>query len=154
MFDIAVRLVRNGRAGESVAPLELLAGHADDFTVDDRTVGVPEYWLARAYLALGEPDRARDAVAVAQRVRPGELAIQALALRLRVTADEMPALADRWSPPGHDPVSVRLALADACRLVEDDRAAGLLLAPLAQAFPELIEAEPRRGTARAAVSSR
>jgi hypothetical protein len=113
-----------------------LVAAGEDFTIDDKEIGVPAYWAALDLAALGDGARARRAAAAAARIRPDDPRLAAVALRLAQPA-RFAALAAAWRPPGVDPASARLALARAAAaLGRADEAAGLL-APLVAAFPEL-----------------
>jgi hypothetical protein len=134
----AVSLAIHGRPGPSLGLLSPLAGRALDLTIDDRQVGVPEYWAARDLLALGRRRDAGRLAAASLETRAEDLSIGALARRLnRATSGPEPP---GWRPPGSDPVSVRLATAVAARLDRDPAAARAAMAPLGAAFPELVDA--------------
>ena len=56
-------LIQQGRAGKAVLPLERAAAVAP-------TASGPRFWLAQAYEAIGQPDRAREQLAVLHRLDP------------------------------------------------------------------------------------
>ncbi len=140
----ALRLGRPDLALPHLAPL--VAGDRD-FTIDDRTVGVPAYQAALALLALGDRDGALQAAMQARGVRPDDPRVAALALRLADPAGFQAAVGG-WRLAGGDPVSARLALAAAARSAGDQGAAQALLQPLAADFPELASAPPPPGALR------
>jgi hypothetical protein len=96
-----------------------MQGHDLDLTSDDRTVGVPEYWLARVEK---DPERRRALALRALLIRPGDPRIAALA---SCAGDHA---GDR--PPGVDPASWSWVLAQECG---DTRARDTLRAD----FPDL-----------------
>lgn len=122
--DIAT--VQDG--GSPPRRLAALRGRALDFTVDDLTVLVPELWLARA---AADPAERRALAAQALAARPGDPAVLALALAAAERPPADPATALALRPPGCDPASWLWLLG---RESGDPR----LLAPLAEAFPELV----------------
>jgi hypothetical protein len=136
-FAAGVDLAERGRAADSLRTLAPLLGNGRDFTIDDKEVGVPEYWAARDLLILGDRPRATLAAAVARATRPDDPRIAALALRLdRSRGAPEPAA---WRPPGTDPVSATLARAEAAA-ADGDRVGTLtLLRPLAFRFQELLD---------------
>jgi hypothetical protein len=135
-FAAGVNLAEQGRAADSLRTLAPLLGAGRDFTIDDKEVGVPEYWAARDLLALGDRGRAILAVEAARAIRPDDPRIVALALRLgRPPGAPEPAA---WRPPGTDPVSATLARAQAAVADGDREAALALLRPLASGFPEWV----------------
>jgi hypothetical protein len=123
LFRAALARHRAGDLAASLPAFAALSGRGRDFTIDEDPVGVPEYWLARAFLAGGEPAHFRAALAAALATRPDE--------------PRLLALVSPAGPPGVDPVSARLALADAARAADRPSAAQAVLRPLAPAFPEL-----------------
>jgi hypothetical protein len=136
-FAAGIDLAERGHAADSLRTLAPLLGNGDDFTIDDKDVGVPEYWAARDLLALGDRPRATLAARVARATRPDDPRIAALALRLdRPRGAPEPAA---WRPPGNDPVSATLARAQAAAAEGDRAGASALLLPLAGGFPELID---------------
>ena len=140
-FTAGVDLAEAGRAADSLRTLAPLLGNGRDFTIDDKDVGVPEYWAARDLLALGDRPRATLAARVALATRPDDPRVAALALRLeRPRGAPEPAA---WRPPGTDPVSATLARAQAAAADGDLGGAAALLRPLAGGFPELVGAPPR-----------
>ncbi len=138
-FAAGVALAHAGRPAESLAALAPLAAAGEDFTIDDKEVGVPAYWAALDLAALGDRPRAAGAAAAAAALRPDDARIAALARRLAApaAASAPPPGGAAWRPPGVDPASARLDLARAADALGDRRAALALLAPLAAAFPEL-----------------
>jgi Flp pilus assembly protein TadD len=65
-------LIQQGRAGQAVLPLERASAVAP-------TASGPRFWLAQAYEAIGQPDRAREQLAVLHRLdprAPGELSVR------------------------------------------------------------------------------
>jgi len=141
-FAGGVALARHGRPVESLRELAPLLGQRLDLTIDDRKVGVPEYWAAVDALALGRRAEAATLAAAALTVRPEEPRIAALALRLAAPAAGFLPAAAGWRPPGCDPVSARLVLAGAAA-ARDGAAVGALLRPLAPTLPELVPARLR-----------
>jgi hypothetical protein len=139
-FAAGVDLAERGHAADSLRTLAPLLGNGRDFTIDDKDVGVPEYWAARDLLALGDRPRATLAARVARATRPDDPRIAALALRLeRPRGAPEPA---PWRPPGTDPVSATLARAQAAAADGDRAGASALLRPLAGAFPEIASTPP------------
>lgn len=132
-FNAGEALVLAGRPREALQALAPLVGTGEDFTVDDQTVGVPEYQAGRALLALGDRAHAGQAFREALAVRPDDPRLLAWARWMsrsgEVTGD--------WRPPGCDPVSARLALARAAEADGDREAARRFLSPLRGSFPEL-----------------
>ncbi|MEA2693744.1 MAG: hypothetical protein QOJ16_3131 [Acidobacteriota bacterium] len=134
-FAAGVDLAERGHPTESLQTLAPLLGTGGDWTIDEKEVGVPEYWAARDLLALGDRGRAALAAKAAQAIRPDDPRVAALALRLeRPKGAPEPAA---WRPPGTDPVSATLARAQAAVADGDQAGALALLRPLAGAFPEL-----------------
>jgi hypothetical protein len=128
-------LAQRGEAAASLRALAPLLGTGRDFTIDEKEVGVPEYWAARDLLALGDRNRAVLAAEAARTIRPDDPRIAALALRLTRPrgAPEPPD----WHFPGTDPVSATLARAQAAAAEGDQEGASALLRSLAAGFPEL-----------------
>ncbi len=139
-FAAGVDLAERGHAAESLRTLAPLLGNGRDFTIDDKDVGVPEYWAARDLLALGDRPRATLAARVARATRPDDPRIAALALRLDRPRDAPEPAA--WRPPGTDPVSATLARAAAAAADGDRAGASALLLPLAGPFPEIASTPP------------
>jgi len=134
-FAAGVALAESGHPADSLRALAPLVGAGSDFTVDDKEIGVPEYWAARDLLALGDRVRATRAAEAARATRPNDPRVAALALRLaRPRGAPEPAA---WRPPGTDPVSAILARVQAAAMDGDRIAAAALLRPLAASFPEL-----------------
>jgi hypothetical protein len=135
-----VALARQRRPEESLRVLAPLIDGRDDYTSDDREVGVPQYWAALDELAVGDRGRAARMAAVAAAVRPEDARAGALAARLAQprAAIAPPRAGAAWRPPGCDPVSARMALAGAAT-ADGNRASALaFLRPLAADFPELL----------------
>jgi hypothetical protein len=149
-FAAGVSLAEAGRPADSLRALAPLLGSGRDFTIDDKEVGVPEYWAARDLLALGDRARALRAAEAARAIRPDDPRVAALALRLaRPRGTPEPAA---WRTPGTDPVSAALARAEAAAADGDREGAAALLRPLAAAsrssppLPPRTSAPPLTGT--------
>jgi hypothetical protein len=142
-FAGGVDLARQARPAASLRLLEPLLGQRLDLTIDDRKVGVPEYWAAVDALALGRRAEAAALAGAAMAVRPEEPRIAALDLRLAAPPAAFLPAAASWRPPGCDPVSARLVLAGAAAADRDGAAVAALLRPLAPALPELVPVQMR-----------
>ncbi|HEV7515641.1 MAG TPA: hypothetical protein VGR07_05010 [Thermoanaerobaculia bacterium] len=137
-FAAGVDLAEHEHPAESLRTLAPLLGIGGDWTIEEKEVGVPEYWAARDLLALGDRGRATLAASAARAIRPDDPRVAALALRLeRPRGAPEPAA---WRPPGTDPVSATLARAEAAAADGDRPGASALLRPLAGAFPEIAAA--------------
>jgi hypothetical protein len=140
LLAAGVALARQRHPEESLRVLAPLLDGRDDYTSDDREVGVPQYWAALDLLATGDRGRAARMAVEASEVRPEDARAGALALRLARPREAVlpPPAGASWRPPGCDPVSARMALA-AAAAADGDRAGVLaLLQPLAAGFPELL----------------
>jgi hypothetical protein len=159
LLAAGVALARQRRPDDSLRVLAPLLDGREDYTSDDREVGVPQYWAAFDLLAGGDRGRAAGMAAVAAAVRPEDARVGALARRLAQPREALPAPAPpppappvllapsapsalaapaEWRPPGCDPVSARMALAGAAAADGDRAAAMAFLRPLATDFPELL----------------
>jgi hypothetical protein len=140
LLAAGVALARQRHPEESLRVLAPLLDGRDDYTSDDREVGVPQYWAALDLLATGDRGQAARMAEAAWEVRPEDARAGAIALRLARPREaiEPPLAGTSWRPPGCDPVSARMALA-AAAAADGDRAGALaVLQPLAVDFPELL----------------
>jgi len=136
-FGAAVALAEAGRPADALRALAPLVGAGRDFTIDDKEIGVPEYWAARDLLALGDRARAAQAAEAARTTRPDDPRVAALALRLsRPRGAPEPVT---WSLPGIDPVSAILARVQAAAADCDRAAAAALLRSLPGRLPEIAD---------------
>ncbi|HYL05570.1 MAG TPA: hypothetical protein VE075_06000, partial [Thermoanaerobaculia bacterium] len=151
-----VALARQRQPAASLRVLAPLLDGREDYTSDDREVGVPQYWAALDLLATGDRGQAVRMAAAAAAVRPEDARLAALATRLArpreaplplpvppappapLAAPAQAAPPADWRPLGCDPVSARMALAAAAAADGDRAAAMALLRPLAADFPELL----------------
>ncbi len=136
-FQVGVGLARGGHPAESLAALAPLAAAGEDFTVDEKEIGLPAYWAALDLAALGDRPRASRAAAAAVAARPDDPRVRALARAMATPPEELLRTAGAWRPPGVDPASARLDLARAAGALGERRLALAILAPLLDAFPEL-----------------
>ncbi|HEX5760863.1 MAG TPA: tetratricopeptide repeat protein, partial [Thermoanaerobaculia bacterium] len=104
LFRAALARHRAGRHRAAIPAFAVLAGR--DFTIDEDPVGLPEHWLARCHLFLGDGPRARAVLDRVLASRPDDPRLRALAARLG---------ASRRRPPGVDPATWRLLLSGSTR---------------------------------------
>ncbi|HTQ78868.1 MAG TPA: hypothetical protein VMM92_02645 [Thermoanaerobaculia bacterium] len=143
-FAAGTALSEAGRAADSLRVLSPLLGRGADFTIDDKEVGVPEYWAARDLLALGNRQGASRFATAAEAVRPDDPRVVALARQLsgRNTWHLPGEERNTWHLqgvhlPGVDPVSEALARLEAATADGDLPAARKLQGEIAKDFPEL-----------------